>query len=63
MSSSFEALDAVLDDSCRNEWEEAEIKARKERGQYLRIYDVKTEKGQPIPEFPTSALTVNQRHL
>lgn len=51
MSSSFEALDAILDDSCRKEWEDAEFKARKERGQYLRIYDVKTEKGQPFLSF------------
>jgi hypothetical protein len=45
MSAAFEALDASVDGNSRKEWEDAEKKARKERGQHLRIYDVQTEKG------------------
>jgi hypothetical protein len=62
MTSAFEALDAVLDDSCREQWEDAEKRASKERGEYLRIYDVQLEKGQRFQKFPTSELTACQRH-
>jgi hypothetical protein len=45
MKAEFEELDSTIGDESRTQWEEEEELARNFRGEHLKIYEVRMEKG------------------